>query len=407
MNKWKKLGLAAGMGTAAFTTAHIINQCIFQAAVSDKITENKSILKYKWRLGNVAYTVCGKGSPLLLIHDLKPESSSYEWKRVVKALAKKHTVYTIDLLGCGYSDKPNITYTAYMYTQLLNDFIVNVIARRVSVAATGQSAPLTIMAAYNNPYLFDKIVLVSPESIRHAMINPGKHSNIRKMLLNTPVLGTMLYNIFVNRHEINRKFTNEEESYERTEGFEGEPEKRGLIIQPYDDSPLDRESVGETVYLELINRAFKYLYIFTPYLVLDDFMRTALCNAAKRGVDVRIVTPGIPDKKTVFRLTRANYGPLLKAGVRIYEYTPGFIHAKSMVCDDETAVVGTINLDYRSLYLHFENAVYFSHCPAVGALKKDCLAVFKESKKISLEDTRQTFIGRLFDSVLRVFETLL
>ena len=146
MNKWKKLGLAAGMGTAAFTTAHIINQCIFQAAVSDKITENKSILKYKWRLGNVAYTVCGKGSPLLLIHDLKPESSSYEWKRVVKALAKKHTVYTIDLLGCGYSDKPNITYTAYMYTQLLNDFIVNVIARRVSVAATGQSAPLTIMA---------------------------------------------------------------------------------------------------------------------------------------------------------------------------------------------------------------------------------------------------------------------
>jgi len=124
-------------------------------------------------------------------------------------------------------------------------------------------------------------------------------------------------------------------------------------------------------------------------------------------VDVRIVTPGIPDKKTVFRLTRANYGPLLKAGVRIYEYTPGFIHAKSMVCDDETAVVGTINLDYRSLYLHFENAVYFSHCPAVGALKKDCLAVFKESKKISLEDTRQTFIGRLFDSVLRVFETLL
>ena len=101
-----------------------------------------------------------------------------------------------------------------MYTQLLNDFIVNVIARRVSVAATEQSAPLTIMAAYNNPYLFDKIVLVSPESIRHAMINPGKHSNIRKMLLNTPVLGTMLYNIFVNRHEINRKFTNELFAYQ-------------------------------------------------------------------------------------------------------------------------------------------------------------------------------------------------
>ena len=204
-----------------------------------------------------------------------------------------------------------------------------------------------------------------------------------------------------------RAFEKAADGSRREKDFQNASQKGGLIIQPYDDSPLDRESVGETVYLELINRAYKYLYIFTPYLVLDDFMRTALCNAAKRGVDVRIVTPGIPDKKTVFRLTRANYGPLLKAGVRIYEYTPGFIHAKSMVCDDETAVVGTINLDYRSLYLHFENAVYFSHCPAVGVLKADCLSVFKESKKISLEDTRQTFIGRLFDSVLRVFETLL
>ena len=94
-------------------------------------------------------------------------------------------------------------------------------------------------------------------------------------------------------------------------------------------------------------------------------MRTALVRAAVRGVDVRIVTPGIPDKKTVFRLTRANYGILMKAGVRIYEYTPGFIHSKSMLCDDEYAVVGTINFDYRSLYLHFENAVYFANCPAV------------------------------------------
>ena len=161
------------------------------------------------------------------------------------------------------------------------------------------------------------------------------------------------------------------------------------------------------MYLDLINRASKYLYIFTPYLILDDFMRTALCNAAKRGVDVRIVTPGIPDKKMVFRLTRSNYAPLMKSGVKIYEYTPGFIHAKSMVCDDEAAVVGTINLDYRSLYLHFENAVYFSHCDAVAAVKQDGEDVFAVSKRMTIEDTRQTFIGKLVDSVLRVFETLL
>lgn len=216
MNKWKKLGLAAGMGCAAFIAAHTINECIFKSAVYNKITKNFELKTYKWRLGDVAYSVQGKGSPILLIHDLKSDSSSYEWKRCLKMLCKNHKVYTIDLLGCGYSDKPNITYTAYMYTQLLNDFVVNVITRKIPVIATGNSAPLTIMAAYNNPYLFSKIILVSPESIQHAMINPGKHSNIRKFLLNTPVIGTLIYNICVNRHEINKRLTTELFAYSNT-----------------------------------------------------------------------------------------------------------------------------------------------------------------------------------------------
>lgn len=194
---------------------------------------------------------------------------------------------------------------------------------------------------------------------------------------------------------------------ENTESRGAGMRRTGFFVQPYDDSPLDRESVGETVYLDIINCATKYLYIFTPYLILDDFMRTALCNAAKRGVDVRIVTPGIPDKKVVFRLTRSNYAPLLKSGVKIYEYKPGFIHAKSMVSDDRCAVVGTINLDYRSLYLHFENAVYFSGCEAVKAVKRDGEDVFAVSKQITAQDTKKTVIGKLVDSVLRVFETLL
>ncbi|MBE5740102.1 MAG: cardiolipin synthase [Clostridiales bacterium] len=178
-------------------------------------------------------------------------------------------------------------------------------------------------------------------------------------------------------------------------------------VQPYDDSPLDRISVGAAVYTDMICRAEKYVYIFTPYLILDDAMRTALCQAAMRGVDVRIVTPGIPDKKMIFRLTRANYGILMKAGVKIYEYTPGFIHAKSMVCDDESAVVGTINLDYRSLYLHFENAVYFSNCEAVMAVKRDSEETFALSKRCTSENTKRGLVGRLVDSVLRLFETLL
>ena len=183
-------------------------------------------------------------------------------------------------------------------------------------------------------------------------------------------------------------------------------EKERYLIQPYDDSPLDGENVGETVYLDVINRAKDYLFISTPYLILDDFVRAALCNAAKRGVDVRILTPAIPDKKTVFRLTRANYPPLLKAGVKIYEYTPGFVHAKCMVSDDESAVVGTINLDYRSLYLHFEDAVYFTKKSGVEAVKRDFEESFSLSKQIQTDTIHRTIFGRLFDSFLRVFETL-
>lgn len=183
---------------------------------------------------------------------------------------------------------------------------------------------------------------------------------------------------------------------------------RGQVrVQPYDDSPLDEIRVGETVYMDAIHRAKKSLYVFTPYLILDDSMRAALCQAALRGVDVRIATPAVPDKKLVFRLTRANYGILLKAGVKIYEYTPGFIHAKSMLCDGETAVVGTINLDYRSLYFHFENAVSFSGCPAVEDLKRDYEETFAISFERTLENTKRTVFGRLADALFRVFETLL
>lgn len=180
----------------------------------------------------------------------------------------------------------------------------------------------------------------------------------------------------------------------------------GTMCVPYDDSPLDKTSVGEFVYADMIQRAKRYIYVFTPYLVLDDFLRTELQMAAARGVDVRIVTPGIPDKKAIYRVTRANYPALMKAGVKIYEYTPGFIHAKSMVCDDEYAAVGTINLDYRSLYFHFENAVYFTDKDAVAAVKRDVESTFAVSKLCTPQNTKRSPFGRLIDALLRVFETL-
>ena len=128
---------------------------------------------------------------------------------------------------------------------------------------------------------------------------------------------------------------------------------------PYADSPFDHENVGEEVYFHILNHAKKYVHIMTPYLILDNEMMTALKFAAKRGVEVIIIMPHVPDKWYAFVLAKTYYNELLDAGVQIYEYTPGFVHAKVFTCDDERAVVGTINLDYRSLYLHFENGVWF------------------------------------------------
>lgn len=206
MNKWAKVGIAVGVGTAAVTATHVINKLIFSSATADMITNINQKLTYNWKFGNISYTVRGEGAPLLLIHDLQSTSSSYEWKKIVSAFEKNRQVYTIDLLGCGFSDKPNITYTTYMYTQLINDFVINIINKKTDVIATGDSAPLTIMAAYNNPCIFNKIILVNPQSIKSAMVNPDQRSNIRRILLNSPIIGTLLYNICMRRDKISQHF---------------------------------------------------------------------------------------------------------------------------------------------------------------------------------------------------------
>lgn len=179
-------------------------------------------------------------------------------------------------------------------------------------------------------------------------------------------------------------------------------------VQPYGDSPLDHENVGENVYLNIIHRAQKYVYIFTPYLIVDNEMTVALQNAAKCGVDVRIVTPGIPDKKMVFLLTQSYYEQLIESGVKIYQYSPGFLHAKCFVSDDKIAVVGTINLDYRSLYMHFEDGVFMYRSQAVMQVKKDVENTIKKSEEITLEFCRnRNIIIRIVQGVMRLFAPLL
>lgn len=180
----------------------------------------------------------------------------------------------------------------------------------------------------------------------------------------------------------------------------------GYVLS-FSDSPLDNESVGESVYTDMLYQAKDYIYITTPYLAIDSELQTALCMAAKRGVDVRMITPGIPDKKLVYRLTRSYYPTLLRAGVKIYEYTPGFIHAKSYVCDDELCVVGTINMDYRSLYLHFECGTLMYNNPEIKQVKKDDLDTMEKCRKVELSDMKTNFLGELFDSFLRSVAPLL
>lgn len=156
-------------------------------------------------------------------------------------------------------------------------------------------------------------------------------------------------------------------------------------IQPYTDNPLDNEPVGENVYLGIISSARDYVWITTPYLIIDEQMEQALCKAVKSGVDVRIVTPGIPDKKFVKETTKSYYPNLIRNGVKIYEYDPGFIHAKTFLCDDRIATVGSVNLDYRSLYLHFECGVWMFECDCIKDIKNDFVDIFEVSHEAKEE----------------------
>lgn len=177
-------------------------------------------------------------------------------------------------------------------------------------------------------------------------------------------------------------------------------------IQPFGDAPFLGEHIGESIYMNILKNAKDYVYITTPYLIITDEMKRELCLAAKRGVDVRIITPGIPDKKIVYKVTRSYYAPLAKAGVRIYEFKEGFFHAKQWVSDDEVAVVGTVNMDYRSLYLHFENGVYMYKTSQVKEVLKDCRRYFGNEVTQNYKTGIKSGLS-IFECLLRIISPLL
>lgn len=207
MKNRHKLITIAALTAATTATLHFINKLVDATAQLKDMLDTSNHHFFDWRFGDIYYTKRGKGSPVLLVHDALPGSSGYEWSRIEKELALEHTVYTVDLLGCGRSEKPGITYTNFVYVQMLSDFIKKVIGTKTDVIASGFSCSFVVMACHSEKELFDRIMLVNPPSLRTLNEMPTKRHKLLKMLLSAPVFGTFLYHIAVSREETDNLFT--------------------------------------------------------------------------------------------------------------------------------------------------------------------------------------------------------
>ena len=207
MNLKKKLTFLAVFSASAIGTMHVVNRIFSYIASENRFLDEDSYEYYDWRFGKIAYKKQGTGNPILLVHDLNVCSSSYEWNRIIDTLSKTNTVYAIDLLGCGLSERPLLTYTNYLYVQLLTDFIKQVIGEKTDVIASGHSSSFTIMACANDETLINRVILVNPDDIIKLSKVPSKRSSMVKNLIVSPILGTFIYNMKVNKRTIREKFT--------------------------------------------------------------------------------------------------------------------------------------------------------------------------------------------------------
>lgn len=221
------------------------------------------------------------------------------------------------------------------------------------------------------------------------------------------IKGSAVWNYTVMFLATWNSFREEDKEYTKFKyEFKEKNVKKGFVA-PYGETPLDEEITGEDIYLNIINQANKYVYIFTPYLIIDTDMVNSLNLAAKRGVDVRIVIPGIPDKKIVYTLSESYVTPLVKGGVKVYKYTPGFVHSKVFVSDDKVATVGTINMDYRSLYLHFECGCYLEEVDVIKDIKQDLDDTIEKSHEVTKEEANPRLLKSIWQSVLRLIAPLM
>ena len=204
---WKKnLGILTCFIGTAVGTMHIINRVFTYIATADNRLDGNSFEYYNWRFGRIEYKKKGAGSPVLLVHNFDVCSSMNEWKNIESELAKTNTVYSLDLLGCGCSDRPILTYTNFLYVQLINDFIKNIIGKKTDVIVSGNSASFVLMACANDETIINRIVMVNPQNLASLAKAPTKRSTLVKYLLYTPIIGTFIYNMKVNKRTIYQKF---------------------------------------------------------------------------------------------------------------------------------------------------------------------------------------------------------
>lgn len=202
----KKLTTCTILTGTGLGIMHVVNRLVYYISTIDNLLFNKDEKYYDWRFGRIFYTKKGSGSPILLIHDLNVCSSACEWNKIENELAKTNTVYTLDLLGCGRSDKPNLTYTNFLYVQLVTDFINHIIGEKTDVIATGESGSFVLMACTNDNTIIDKVMLVNPGDLISLAKIPTKRTKMMRYVINTPVIGTFIYNILINKRTIEEDF---------------------------------------------------------------------------------------------------------------------------------------------------------------------------------------------------------
>lgn len=304
------------LSALATGTIYGINKFIDATTGVRKYLNTTSGRFYEWRYGNIFYTKQGKGSPVLLIHDLHPASSSAEWEKVIKKLEKDHTVYTLDLLGCGRSDKPNFTYTNYMYVQLITDFVKKIIEEKTDVFATGDSGSFTLMAANMDDSIFNRIFLVSPSSLESLQGNPNQRDNFLKNIIEFPVIGTFYYNTKMREQRITELFEKQyfrrknmisdeiKNTYHESAHLDGSKGKYlyGSIIGNYTNINIipALKKIENPIYLIGSRDKESSIHVIDSYVKYDENIETAFISNCNK-------LPQLEDPKKFCEIVRMFY----------------------------------------------------------------------------------------------------